>query len=225
MGPWSLPESPGKNAQNQLVDVLSHVPGFLQDQADVFSTGDRQLQRTLICKIERQLSITYSWRWDWEGKHPNAAHEVDHLRDYPLLGLLNSRPFTKVLVCSSWQQATEISLYNSVVLCLLGILWSLQSPAVIAEATQTKRDSSSPLLLPNQITSLEQVAVEICRVFEYQLATVSTAPPLRSRDDEHIATLMTSPETPLTASRRAALCSAAFWLWTRLWPLFPAHLF
>ena len=203
-------------AQNQLVDVLAHVPGFLHDQEEFKETGKELLRQRLVHKIRHQLSTTYVWRSQWEKLNQDAAWEVDHEPDYPLLGLIQSRPFSKVLVCSSWRQATEITLYNAVVLSLLGILWSLEPST--EELPVCYRKSQSPLLLPNQISSLEQVAIEICRIFEFQLSTASQGYGL-CLQDTHLPT-RSGVYSASSASESTQMNFILRGVWLRLWPSF-----
>lgn len=227
MGPWATPTGPQKTAQNQLIDVLTHVPGFLQDQELFARTGDTSVRQDLVDRIERQLSILYGWRYKWEQENRNAACERDMVPEFPLLGLIHSRPFQKVLVCADWRQATEISCYNAVILSLLGILWSLQASKSFShgQSSDTLGPLQSPLLLPNQISSLEQVAVEICRVFEYQLATVSKSPALCLRRERQAGScspeLSVRPASSSSAEDDVRVSAVIGGVWTKLWPNLP----
>lgn len=71
------------------------------------------------------------------------------------------------MMFSSFSTAAEICLYNAVLLCLLGLVWTLKPPT---ERTPSPSPPSSyPLYLPGDVSSLTEPAVEICRAFEYQL--------------------------------------------------------
>lgn len=185
MGPWSVSGASRKTAQNQLVDVLAHVPGFLHDQNKFKDTGKELLRQSLAHRIKHQLCITYAWRLEWEKSNLDTLWEANHEPDYPLLGLIQSRPYLNILACSGWRQATEITLYNAVVLSLLGILWSLELPT--EELPYYYKKWHPPLLLSRQISSMQQVAAEICRKFELQLATGSQSFGLCLRDT-HLST-------------------------------------
>lgn len=55
-----------KSAQNLLVDIFVHVPGFLQDQAQFEQMPSEALRSDLVRRIEYQLVKVYNWRWHWE---------------------------------------------------------------------------------------------------------------------------------------------------------------
>lgn len=171
------------------------------------------MRQYLISRVKHQVSATCAWRYRWEEFNQCAAREVDCEPDYPLLGLLRCRPFTKVLVCTTWKQATEIALYNAVILALLGILWSLEPP--LEDESQLEEELQSPLLLPNQLYHLEQVAIEICRVFEYQLQSVSYDQRAQLRDN-HLP--KRSVSYSVTQPTRINVILRGIWL--RLWPAF-----
>ena len=220
MGPWSCSADSRMRAQNELIDVLAHVPGFLRDQEEFRETGDESLRQSLVRNITKQLSATSAWRAQWEKLNPDTVScGMNHDSEYPLLGLVESQPFAKVLVCSSWRQATEICLHNAVVLSLRGILWSLEPLADDLVACH-RRSPSSPVLLPNQVSSLEQVAGEISRVFESQLVGPGSQDyglcPRYTR-------LSACNELDSTCSGRgsAPLNAVLRGIWVRLWPPFP----
>ena len=74
-------------------------------------------------------------------------------------------------------------LYNAIQLWLAGLLWKLtpsNTPTMISSAAQIAADQAgtredihiTPLALPGTSLSLHPLAVEICRVFEYQCRNV-----------------------------------------------------
>lgn len=165
--PWLDCPFNDKTLQNQLVDILSFVPGLLQEQIQVNLSNLGTYRQHLIECIEKQLDGLRSWRYLWQSLHANVMYELDPSAIPTSHRLSTQRPFRNVLAYSSFTRATEISLYNAVLICLLGILWSLEPP----DAKQTTLHDS-PLLLPHEVTSLRDPAIEICRTFEFQLATV-----------------------------------------------------
>ena len=203
--------------QNQLVDVLAHAPGFLHVRKEFKDTGKESLRQNLVHKIRHQLSTTYAWRLQGEKLNRGTEWEANDEPDYPLLGLIHSRPFLKVLVCSGWRQATEITLYNAVVLSLLGILWPLEVPS--EEVPEYYRRWHSPVLLPNQISSMQQVAIEVCRTFEFQLATVSQNFGLCLRDPQLSTNSGVYSASSVSGSTQVS--SIVGVVWVRLWPAFP----
>lgn len=157
-----------KSPQNELVDILVNLPGYLQDLALV-QQGTLS-KATLISHLEADLLLLHQWRWRWGLSNPHGARELP-LSSLPSeLTLCNNRAYHDVLWFESFTQSTEVLLYNAVLICTLGMLahispkqYSCQSPLA----------SISPLHLPYHQTSLTSAAVEICRAFEYQLINVS----------------------------------------------------
>lgn len=155
-----------------------------------------------MSKVQHQLSATRVWRCKWEKSNQDAACQMAHELEYTLLGLSQSHPFPKVILCSSWRQAIEICLYNAVVLSLLGILWSLEEPSIPG--------------LVNKLSCLEQMVVKISRTFETQLTNGSqryglrlTDMPLLTPKEIHLARESTDPSRILRG------------IWLKLWPSFP----
>ncbi|KIW70817.1 hypothetical protein PV04_03056 [Phialophora macrospora] len=168
--PWAVCGEMNKNAQNRLVDILVHIPGFLQDQAQLEQIPSEHFRLDLIQRIEYQIAKAHNWRWQWEETNPDVAWEVDPEFLPSEQMLTQHRPIRKVLLFSSFSKATELCLYNAVLLFLLGLLWTLKPPA--GNSPEPLRLSQSSLYLPGDIDSLVEPAVEICRAFEYQLLNV-----------------------------------------------------
>jgi hypothetical protein len=168
--PWTICGSENKSAQNRLVDILVHIPGFLQDQAQLDQTPSEHFRLDLIQRIEYQISKAHNWRWQWEEMNPEVAWEVEP-NTLPSDQVLTARrPIRKVLCFSSFSKAAELCLYNAVILFLLGLLWTLKPPG--RDSPEAVRLSQSSLYLPGDTDSLMEPAVEICRAFEYQLLNV-----------------------------------------------------
>ncbi|OCL03880.1 hypothetical protein AOQ84DRAFT_442428 [Glonium stellatum] len=178
--PWAL-GPPSKSQQNHLVDILAMVPGFLEDDAKLGQLEDLVLRQDLLCRLKCQLQRLYRWRWKWEELNPNAAQE-----ETPSTPLTNKpRVVEKTLYFSAHLQATEIMLYNAVLLWLLGLLWRLEpldGSTTVEAAAAAAADISIPvdvsavtLHLPGQAISLRDPAIEICRVFEFQIANMENS--------------------------------------------------
>jgi len=171
--PWAEIGAANKSFQNQLVDILVHIPGLLQDQEQLEHAQSAELKGDLIRRVEFQIERIYQWRWRWEASNTNIAWEAepDMLpADYVLT---HFRPIRSFLVFNSCSQATEVSLYNAVLLCLLGLLWTLKPPDDLPPSPVPL--PTTPLALPGDIESLTQPAIEICRAFEYQLSHVKSS--------------------------------------------------
>ncbi|KIW76152.1 hypothetical protein Z517_10898 [Fonsecaea pedrosoi CBS 271.37] len=167
--PWATCGEYNKTPQNRLVDILVHIPGFLQDQAQLEQASSEQFRLELIQRIEYQIAKAHNWRWQWEEMNPTVAWEVDP-ETLPAAEqiLAQPRPIRKVLVFSSFTKATELALYNAILLFLLGLLWTLKPPESDSPA-DVRLSSPSALFLPGDVDSLVEPAVEICRAFEFQL--------------------------------------------------------
>ncbi|KAK9320285.1 hypothetical protein V1517DRAFT_329822 [Lipomyces orientalis] len=170
--PWSAIGGAvnNKNAQNQLVDILVYIPGFLQDQAQLERWPSEHLKLDLIQRIEHQIARIYDWRRRWDQVNCNTMWEIDPKFDPSYHHLSPTRAGRKVMLFSSFTTATEIALYNAVILCLFSLLFTFKPcesdlPLPIAP-------SQTPLFLHSEVSSLIELAVEICHAFEFQLANV-----------------------------------------------------
>ncbi|KAK7894437.1 hypothetical protein LTR67_006198 [Exophiala xenobiotica] len=197
--PWSVCGQENKSSQNQLVDILAYVPGFLEDQARLdeqwprpSTSEDFRFRLDLVQRIEYQIARLYNWRWHWEEINPHSVWEVEVdpeiMPSHHFLAAHRPRRIRNTLIFSSFSKAMEISLYNAVLLCLLGLLWSLQTPideddddddedspsssSPLQELLSQTTSTSTPLHLPGTVDSLIEPAIEICRAFEFQLLNV-----------------------------------------------------
>ncbi|KAK5231757.1 hypothetical protein LTR47_007160 [Exophiala xenobiotica] len=194
--PWSVCGQENKSSQNQLVDILAYVPGFLEDQARLDEQWPRpstsegfRFRLDLVQRIEYQVARLYNWRWHWEEINPHSVWEVDPeiMPSHHFFAAHRPRRIRNTLIFSSFSKAIEISLYNAVLLCLLGLLWSLQTPidddgnddedspsssSPLQELLSQTTSTSTPLHLPGTVDSLIEPAIEICRAFEFQLLNV-----------------------------------------------------
>ncbi|KAH7028260.1 hypothetical protein B0J12DRAFT_704691 [Macrophomina phaseolina] len=141
--PWALNPS-AKSPTNHLLNILADVPAFLEYEKTIKQANDNSLRKSLRSRVEQRLHDVYQWRWAWESRNPGAAFEL---------------------------QASEICLYNAVLIWLLHFQGELR-PAAFAYLSPLplasfKSSHPSPLLLPGQVRSLRQPAMEICRSFQY----------------------------------------------------------
>jgi hypothetical protein len=168
--PWRGSGLPTKSPQNELVDILIDLPGFLQDVSEIENgivPGTKRV--SLIEHLRSNLAVLYHWRWSWQRRNPDAVWEIEPADLPPGKTVYNSRLFPKVLWFRTFTQATEIQLYNAVLLCTLGLLWQFEPQG----QTEPIVLSSYPLRMPGQYNSLHGPAEEICRAFEYQLLNVN----------------------------------------------------
>ncbi|KAH9205544.1 hypothetical protein DL95DRAFT_439113 [Leptodontidium sp. 2 PMI_412] len=175
--PWAM-EPNSKSPQNYLADILATIPGMLQEDAALGRHDGSRGRSTLIGRVERQLVELFKWRWEWERLNQFSAWE-EPVSSNPFAIPGQDRIFESIFCFSSFEQATEIMLYNAVQMWLVGLLWRLapsNSATIISSAAQitatrtgTLEDTNAnPLLLPGMSFSVREPAIEICRVFEYQ---------------------------------------------------------
>ncbi|ETN40746.1 uncharacterized protein HMPREF1541_05026 [Cyphellophora europaea CBS 101466] len=171
--PWQGSGLPPKTAQNELVDIMVGIPGYMQDTVEIQQGGakDKQKKALLLARLKADLSTLFDWRWKWEAHNPNAAIEMEPGALPVGRRVCDFRLFRKVLWFRNFTQATEILLYNAVLLCLLGALWQFDPPAEVEVPAPT----NSILKRPDEIFSLLEPAEEICRGFEYQLLNIDNS--------------------------------------------------
>jgi hypothetical protein len=208
MGPWLGPDN--KVAQNELIDILARMPGILHDQQELRKSSSTARRQSLASKICVQLSLTDAWRRRWMAVNHPANTAVTSGGEYPLLGFT---PSSKVLVYSSWRQATEICLHNVVVLILLRVLWTLQT---VKE--RTPRSWPFHYVLPEQLETLENTAVEISRTMECQLAAASQSCAPWWKETQSLALTGPDGEGGAGVVQMNVVLRA---LWLRLWPALP----
>lgn len=170
VGPWSNANSPPKSPQNNLVDIIINLPGYLEDISEIErGTAPEGKTASLLNHLKSDLTALYQWRWSWDTENPNATWEIEPTNLPPGFVVCDSRALHDVLWFRTFSQAAEISLYNAVLICTLGLLWQFEPQ----EGRQAKLTSTGLLTLPGQYNSLYEPAQEICRAFEYQLLNAS----------------------------------------------------
>jgi hypothetical protein len=177
-GPWATDRN-SKNAAAHLVDQLASIPGLLEDEANL-KTEDENARHCLRWRVLQHLEKLYEWRWAWMYANPEAVVETKSqvLSKENTPGESPLQLWTR-LEYVSYTQVNDVGLYNAIQLWLLRLLWDLGgAESVEAKALFERMEKAgvafhdaghrSPLLLPGQGRSLEEVAIEICRSFEYQ---------------------------------------------------------
>jgi hypothetical protein len=164
--PWAgLPESP----QNELIDVLVNLPGYLHDLAQI-EQGTLS-QATLVTRLQADLTLLNQWRWNWHKQNPDAAREIYPSGLLPGMAPCSSRVFPKVLWFKTFAQSSEIFLYNAVMICTLGLLSHFSPPPNCHHPIT----STAPPRLLGRPTSIFEAAVEVFRAFENQFLSVSSS--------------------------------------------------
>jgi hypothetical protein len=186
LDPWE--QSP----QSQLAGIFVTVPGFLEDYSSVDRNGDEKLRDDLLHRVSTQLENLFRWRWEWDVLNPNAAWETEFSEKTSGLPTSNhcvpsiSRLCGKHLHFSTLSQASEIMLYDAILLWLIGLLWKL-NPTTIADIVLSASakaksssemlcclsvDSTGSLLVPGATFHLRETAIEICRCFSFQIDNI-----------------------------------------------------
>ncbi|KAF2462353.1 hypothetical protein BDY21DRAFT_418252 [Lineolata rhizophorae] len=177
--PWN------KSQQNHLADILSHVPGFLDDEARLSQEPSEEARANLLAGIRLQLSKLFRWRYAWEMANPCAVWEAPADR-FGQHANLDRRVVQTTLHFAIPIHAAEIALYDAVQLWLLGLLWKTDPHGAAAAVASLARgaasavedtsseeaqsgETRSPLYLPGETVMLRDVALEICRAFEYHI--------------------------------------------------------
>ncbi|MCJ1379168.1 hypothetical protein MMC17_002268 [Xylographa soralifera] len=170
--PWAL-DPAAQSAQSLLVNILVFVPGFLEDDSRLDQESDFALREDLVQRLNIHLEELFEWRWRWEARNPNIAWEEESGRE-------SSRG--RRIRFATLSQAIEIMTYDSVLLWILGLLWKIDPSnthsAVLNAARHAHGVSScgytapSPLHLPGEAVQLRDVAIEICRAFDFQIRNI-----------------------------------------------------
>jgi hypothetical protein len=204
MSPQECGPRSGAAEHSRLIDILVHVPRLLEQQRKIQDADSHNTRHTLIYHVEKYLATTRKWRLRWL-----KANHTECDASYPLLGLTQCGTFSKVLSCSM-RQATDVCLHNAVVLMLVSILWSLQSGPVSSQGGQLA------CLVPDQISTLERVALGISTTMEHQMMTLSQDP--SSKLEKLRSGCPESGEDNGSIVGSTQLPSILRGLWLRLWP-------
>ena len=170
--PWALDPSE-QSAQSRLVNILVFVPGFLEDDTRLDRNFDFGMHEDLVQRLSFQLEQLFEWRWLWEASNLQAAWEEQSGRV--------ASP-ARAICFATMSQAVEIMTYNSVLIWILGLLWKLDPlntrSAVLGAAGHTKECSPcrhaaiGPLHFPVEAIQLRDIAIEIYRIFDFQIRNV-----------------------------------------------------
>lgn len=165
----------------ELLDVFSVIPGMLEE-------SDKLCRKEFIScsalagfqdRIVSVLRDFFSWRWEFELSRPPVAWECQTDADRSFMvddqGLIFA---TSIFYHNFHQDGRSVVLYNAGLLYLLDLasLWHIEQPAKLALQTtvgQANFERFSPLTLPSENLSTEDVAAEICKSVDYILTVDS----------------------------------------------------
>lgn len=176
--PWALNPTQ-KSPTNFLLDQLANIPGLLEDEAQLDSVTDPAETKTFCLRTIAHLDLLYDWRWTFDAHNCGAVaeevpkHEFESIADW-VATCARTR-----LLWTSHVSVNELALYNAIQLFLLRMLLDseAENPDSEIDAFFTSvafrrqvqiQAASTSLQLPGEATSLLQIAVEICRLFECQ---------------------------------------------------------
>ncbi|KAJ5689713.1 hypothetical protein N7462_004105 [Penicillium macrosclerotiorum] len=168
--PWAQRGIHTKTALDRLYDILCDIPGIIEDtdklmKWDADASGYEDFRVSYCSRALAVLQALFSWRWDWEKQFPNASYAIpSDAVDQELNLPLPPTPFETILWFQDAFRATELSIYNAQRLI---ITRSLEMAGVPVNLSSSETSPSDPLL-PIQGTR-HDVAVEICRMAQYQL--------------------------------------------------------
>lgn len=158
--------------ENTLLNILIRILGLLEDIAE---HGDYARFKP---EISEYISELYKWRTEWYHAHPTAVWETfDHSTDETTSALSLDETLSKPLEFSSVSLALEIIYYNSALIQLMRLKWSIVSPFI--RPTPVRRENmayicrmahganGNGLLLPHQIRFQCQLAIEALRITQY----------------------------------------------------------
>lgn len=120
------------------------------------------LQQPSIKRVTNQarayaiLHQLYSWRWSWEARNRNAVFEK---------AAQDGNVFDTSLHFDHPYLLYDILLYDALLILVLRYLEGRNHPSQLQEPIRP----AGPLIRPDQIVSVQQPAIEICRCLDYQM--------------------------------------------------------
>lgn len=168
--PWEIHGLESKTPTDQLHDMLSHIPGFLEDMDRLVTwppgrPGVEEHRAAYGKKVFATLEELYSWRWAWEERFPNASYlispkDLDPRTSQPL----PASPFESIIWFHDSHRASDLMTYNAIRLITTR---ALENAGVQLDVPLSSSHMAGPLM-PMEGTR-HDVAVEICRMTDYHL--------------------------------------------------------
>ncbi|KAI1370693.1 hypothetical protein F4677DRAFT_465005 [Hypoxylon crocopeplum] len=158
--PYALDPS-AKPPMSYLLDILTFVPGLLEDFSRLEFSGDKKtepaidpstLQTSLLDRTMQKLTILYCWRWRWQGRFGSEVTATNNHSSAHALGgatvklpnLVGSSPWVSPLNFARPAAAADIMLYNAVLIWLLALMWDLEplrADTLIEQCANQARES------------------------------------------------------------------------------------
>ncbi|KAL6791008.1 hypothetical protein J3E68DRAFT_443281 [Trichoderma sp. SZMC 28012] len=169
--PWSN-DPTSKTTMDYLLDIFCHLPGVVEDMKALRATtsATEELSVSYIIlgfQIMALVRRLISWRIKWEEDHSNTYFNVgwDILKQLGVV-YLDSYPFPTAIFFSEPVRATELCMYNAL-LVLLQQLWKQLPDYVGLTSPFDEVNSSWPqpsIFLAPGNGSAEEVVGEICKL-------------------------------------------------------------
>ncbi|KAE8445894.1 hypothetical protein EG329_012673 [Mollisiaceae sp. DMI_Dod_QoI] len=171
--PWAL-EPDSKLNIYYLHDILCDIPGLMEDanmlQSSELSPEDFTTHHTVLSEnIFSCLKTLYEWRVSWQRQNPDSCWEVLSTELSRSAG--TQALFPIVFQFTSLPAATDIALYNAVLLLLLRLGFQVIGPQFdFSLAISSPQDINyGPLIPPGLAPDARSVAIEICKSVDYHL--------------------------------------------------------
>ncbi|KAK5174812.1 uncharacterized protein LTR77_001895 [Saxophila tyrrhenica] len=176
--PWSLAPVE-KPAAEELVDMLVFLPGLTQDVEYQSRTTSDLLTTHLTERLVEIFQVLFRWRWAWNSRYPLAAWEEE--RQAPAVaGWKPAYPgiSSRLLRFASPERASDVLLYNTILIMVLGLLRQLSSWVEVELAIKRAIANTQPVEAFARNTALNMptagitactAAMEIARAFDYHL--------------------------------------------------------
>ncbi|KAH8895781.1 hypothetical protein GQ53DRAFT_853962 [Thozetella sp. PMI_491] len=168
-----------KKASDYLFDMLAHMPGIVEDIANLQQPDSQVSRDELVRKVSSLTSQLGLWRLAWGRKNPEAAQQ----RPVPLWidGETQQEPIERLLHSSlefqTLEQAMDIFVYNAALLYLMQLgevlggsgpkRASLSEDDLKSIVNASSGSREAVLLAPGEIEFFCQPAVEAVRILPY----------------------------------------------------------
>ena len=186
--PFAREPSP-RLISSRVQDILCDIPGFLEDILEIETlrangsgiTINRHVA-ALRVKVAAAIEQLSDLRWQWEDEFPGVCYEVTTRPGSTLCVDDSGEPlFQTVLFFRRLDCAMEILRFNAMFLILYNVL-SLTGADTLSVSTERKtvlsdhspiqpsaNTTANALINPGEWASLDDLALEICRLVDYCL--------------------------------------------------------
>ena len=181
-----------------LEDQMIAVAGLIEDIRNVRITHSvfPHLQTVYRARAQAILHQLYSWRWTWEAQNANAVQAEP---------ALSTNVFATVFSWTHSHLMYEIWLYDALLILLLKFI----NPPHMDDLHTNQGPQKESLLRPDQVSSVQQPAIEICRSLNYQINNFATPAPIHQwAFPSALAYITLTAESPVTIWVKSTMDSA-----------------